>query len=168
MKTCCLIGHRNVQPTARLSATIKATLTDLIENQDVRVFLFGSRSQFSSLCRGVVAELKKNYPEIRLIYVRSQYPTIPDYYTDYLLEFYDDTYMPKKLENAGMATYVERNQAMINASDFCVFYYDENYQPPKRKYSKHCSSFYQPNSGTKLAYTYAKQKKKAIINVFTP
>ena len=27
------------------------------------------------------------------------------------------------------ASYVERNQAMINNSNYCVFYYDENYQP---------------------------------------
>ncbi len=167
MKTCCLIGHRNVQPTAQLSATIKATLTDLIESQNVRVFLFGSKSQFNSLCQSVSMELKKDYPEIRLVYVRSQYPIIPQYYTDYLLEFYDDTYMPSHIEQAGRATYTERNQAMINASDFCVFYYDENYKPPKRKYAKNCVSFYQPNSGTKLAYLYAKQKKKTIINVFT-
>ena len=37
---------------------------------------------------------------------------------------------------SGRASYVERNQVMINNSDYCIFYYDENYQPPMRKYSR--------------------------------
>lgn len=53
---------------------------------------------------------------------------------------------------SGRVSYVERNQAMINDSDYCIFYYDENYQP---------------KSGTALAYTYAKQKKKQIINILS-
>ena len=68
---------------------------------------------------------------------------------------------------AGKASYVERNQAMINDSDLCVFYYDENYKVDERKYSKRSFTTYQPKSGTWLAYDYAKQKKKEIINVFS-
>ena len=68
---------------------------------------------------------------------------------------------------AGRASYVERNQAMINDSDICVFYYDENYKPQERKYSKHCVFTYQPKSGTALAYKYAQQKKKEIINIYS-
>ena len=56
---------------------------------------------------------------------------------------------------------------MIETSDYCIFYYDENYEPEMRKYSRHSIGYYQPKSGTALAYTYAKQKKKHIINVFT-
>ena len=67
---------------------------------------------------------------------------------------------------AGKASYVERNHAMINDSDLCVFYYDENYKVDERKYSKRSFTTYQPKSGTRLAYDYAKQKKKEIINVF--
>ena len=51
---------------------------------------------------------------------------------------------------------------MINDSDYCVFYYDETYQPEMRKYSKRSIDYYQPKSGTPLAYTYAKQKKKIV------
>ncbi len=63
------------------------------------------------------------------------------------------------------ASYIERNFAMIDASDICVFYYDENYKPLLRKYSKKCIGYYQPKSGTALAYKYAKQKNKIIYNV---
>ncbi len=67
---------------------------------------------------------------------------------------------------AGKASYVERNQAMINDSDLCIFYFDENYRPKEHKYFKRCFTGYQSKSGTALAYNYAKQKKKEIINVF--
>lgn len=60
---------------------------------------------------------------------------------------------------------MERNQAMINDSDYCVFYYDKNYQPEMRKYSKRSIGYYQPKSGTALAYAYAKQKKKIMLNI---
>lgn len=59
---------------------------------------------------------------------------------------------------------MERNQEMINKSDFCVVYYDENYTPPRRN-SKENLSGYQPKSGTAIAYNYAVKNKKEIINV---
>ena len=43
-------------------------------------------------------------------------------------------------------------------------YYDENYLPPKRKWAKRDLFAYQPNSGTALAYKYAKQKNKILMN----
>ncbi|MGN0796634.1 MAG: hypothetical protein ACI4M5_00325 [Christensenellales bacterium] len=67
---------------------------------------------------------------------------------------------------AGRASYIERNQAMINDSDYCVFYYDKNYQPQMRKHSRRSIGYYQPKSGTRLAYYYAKRKNKTLINVF--
>ena len=30
---------------------------------------------------------------------------------------------------AGKASYIERNFAMIDDSDYCIFYYDNNYKP---------------------------------------
>ena len=62
--------------------------------------------------------------------------------------------------------YVERNQAMIDNSDYCIFYYNENYKPKPRKQSKQDINYYQLKSGTALTYKYAKQKKKKIINIF--
>lgn len=41
---------------------------------------------------------------------------------------------------------------------YCVFYYNEYYQPPKRKYSKRDISEYQPKSGTQIAFDYANQR----------
>ena len=54
---------------------------------------------------------------------------------------------------------------MIDTSDYCVFYYDENYEPEIRKYTKRSIGYYQPKSGTAIAYAYAKRKKKFLINL---
>lgn len=70
------------------------------------------------------------------------------------------------MEKAGKASYVERNQEMINQSNYCIVYYDDNYLPPRRKNSRRDLTDYQPKSGTAVAYEYAIKKKKEIINVF--
>ena len=165
MKTCCFIGHRNVKASPELFIKLKNVIKTLIETQGVQVFLFGSASSFDDLCYEAVTEIKKQYPSIKRIYVRSHFAYVTQSYIDYLLKSYEDTLIPERVETAGIASYVERNQEMINSSDFCVFYYDEHYAPPMRKRSRN-SLFYQPKSGTRLAYEYANQKKKNVINLF--
>lgn len=165
MKTCSFFGHRDTKETPELVKNIKSTVVQLIKEKEVQSFLFGSASRFDEICLKIVTELKKEFPEIKLIYVRSHYPNIGDGYRDYLLKIYDETIMPKGIERAGKASYVERNQAMIDASDFCVFYYDEGYHPPLRKRSKNTLSNYHPKSGTRIAYEYAKLNKKTIYNL---
>jgi len=166
MKTCSFFGHRKINKTPELYEELKKTILYLITEKGVDTFLFGSASDFNYLCRDVVTKIKEDYPDIKRIYVRSHFPYISQEYTNYLLEFQDDTYIPEKVINAGRASYVERNQEMIDKSNICVFYYDENYNPPLRKYSKRSLTTYQPKSGTRLAFNYAKQKKKEIINLF--
>ena len=70
-------------------------------------------------------------------------------------------------DSAGKAAYVERNQAMIQASDFCVFYFNNEYLPASRKESKKAITSYQPKSGTGIAFDYAKANGKTIINLYT-
>ena len=56
---------------------------------------------------------------------------------------------------------------MIQASDFCVFYFNDEYLPESRKESKKAITSYQPKSGTRLAFDYAKANGKTIINLYT-
>lgn len=55
---------------------------------------------------------------------------------------------------------------MINDSDYCIFYYNKNYQPEMRKYSKRSVGYYHPKSGTKLAFDYAKKRKKQYLTLY--
>lgn len=165
--TVCFIGHRTIIKTEELISSLKETVINLI-NKGVTTFLFGSMSEFDDLSWEVVTELKKEYPTIKRIYVRSAYPYIDKSYENYLLESYEETYFPEKIENAGKSSYVERNYEMIDKSTYCVFYYDENYTPSPKRVPKHnMLPTTKRKSGTKIAYEYAVKKKKEIINLYT-
>ena len=85
------------------------------------------------------------------------------------LEGYEEEITPEPLRKSGKATYIERNQIMIDNSDYCIFYYDESYRPERRELSRKyfINTLSSGQSGTELAYRYAVQKKKNIINVFS-
>lgn len=164
-ENCCFIGYRKVKDPGFVKERVKAIVIELL-SQGVKRYLFGSRSEFNDICLTVVSELKKDHPDIVRVYVRSQYPEINDRYKKYLLEGYDETVFPHGMENAGSASYVERNNCMIDNSSVCVFYYDDTYKPNVRKaYNNHLPDI-QPKSGTKIAFEYATNKQKEIINVF--
>lgn len=162
----CFIGHRAIQKTKELVSSLNETIVSLI-NKGATTFLFGSMSEFDDLSWKTVTALKIKYPFIKRVYVRSVYPYIDKNYEKFLLESYEETYFPPKLENAGKCSYVERNYEMIDYSTYCVFYYNENYVPPLSRQSKHNALLLSKrNSGTKNAYNYAKRKNKTIINLY--
>ena len=113
LQTCCFFGHRKIEITESLENELYNVVENLIVNENVNVFLFGSKSRFDELCLSVVTSLKRKHSQIRRIYVRAEYPYINGDYTEYLLRSYEDTYYPERLLNAGKAVYVERNFEMI-------------------------------------------------------
>ena len=177
---CSFFGHRKIEITEELKEKLNYIIEDLIAFNNVATFLFGSRSEFNDLCHRIVTELKSKYPHIKRIaytcqnesgFLESEKEHWERVYKSVLkkeahLLFYEEEYHHKTKYSAGKASYVERNQAMITNSDYCVFYYNQNYKPELRKHSKQDFSHYQPKSGTAIAYTYAKAKKKNIINLF--
>ncbi len=152
-QVCCFIGHREISATTTLARQLYSIVEELVAVKGVDTFLFGSKSYFNSFCYAQVTKLKEKYPYIKRIYVRAEFPQIDQSYYAYLLERYEDTYYPEKLINAGKAVYVERNRAMIDRSDFCVFYCQDDYNPKSRK------------SGTKLSFDYAVKTGKNIIRL---
>ena len=65
IKTCSFFGHRNTTITEELKSKVKVIVEDLIINQNVKIFLFGSRSNFDYLCHLVITELKEKYNFIK-------------------------------------------------------------------------------------------------------
>ena len=61
-KSCSFFGHRDIIITDKLKQKVNDTIENLIVNDNVRVFLFGSRSNFNSLCHAVVTQLQDKYP----------------------------------------------------------------------------------------------------------
>ena len=151
--TCCFIGHRKINETEDLKIRLWDLIENLIINKNVTTFLLGSKSEFNELCVNLLIQAKEKYPHIKRIYVRAEYPDINEQYEKYLLQSCDETYFSKKLTNARSTVYVQRNYEMIDKSNFCIFYYNEQLSPVKRK------------SGTKIALDYAIKKKKIIFNL---
>ena len=151
--TCCFFGHRTTNESEELRSNLVEIIENLIVEKQVDTFLFGSKSHFNSLCLNLVTETKEKYPHIKRVYVRAEYPYISEQYKNYLLENYEDTYYPEKLLNSGKASYVERNYEMIDNSQFCIVYCNEQFAPTTRK------------SGTKIALDYAIKQNKKIIRV---
>ena len=164
----CFIGHRIIVNEKQLLTRIKNTILQLIKN-GVDTFLFGNKSEFDDICLEVVSKFKEQYPNIKRIYVRSSYPVIDESYKEYLLKSYEETIFPKEVENAGRCAYIKRNQKMIDACEICVFYFNPEYIPPAKIHTKYSSmlSSHERKSGTAIAFKYAKQKNKQIINLFT-
>ena len=161
----CFIGHRTLERTEEIISSLKETVLKLIKEGAI-AFLFGSMSDFNSLSWEVVTELKKEYPFIKRIYVRATYPKIEVAYEKHLLEFYEETYYPESILNAGKTVYIQRNYEMINKSKFCIMYFDENYVPTMRNRKTELSD-HRPKSGTQIAHDFALKKHKMIINIFS-
>ena len=177
---CCFIGHRKIIETQELIERLQNTIETLIKEKGVKTFIFGSRSEFDFLCHKIISNLMNIHPTIeRVVYTcKSELAVLKKDKTE-LEQIFSNAFKQnitlceyeKEIEyktkfTSGKASYIERNKAMIDDSDICIFYYNEDYKPQKRKYKKSDVFEYQPNSGTSLAYKYAISKKKNIINLF--
>ncbi len=174
---CCFIGHRKVDLTEAELQYLRNLIENLICNGIV-TYLFGSRSQFNDICHKIVTELKQTYPNIKRVQYscksescllekdKEEWKRLYSYIDkdEQLLCMDEEVEFDTKF-TSGKASYVERNQAMINDSNYCIFYYKEDYLPNPRRNPQKLLGLYQPKSGTRIAYVYAKSRKKKIINV---
>ena len=179
-KSCCFIGHRKIEITEELEREIRDYVEDLIVTEKVKDFLFGSRSEFNELCLKTVSELKVKYPHIRRIAYSCRNETVTleserekwerilsgVEKRDIKLFGVEEEREYKTKYVSGKASYVERNRAMIDDCDYCLFYYTEKYVPTQRIRDKRVMCYYQPKSGTAIAYKYAEQKHKNVKNFY--
>ena len=63
--TCCFLGHREITETEELKQQLHAIIENLISNENVNTFLFGSKSPFNSLCHEQVTVIRETYPHIK-------------------------------------------------------------------------------------------------------
>ena len=165
MKACSFFGHRDTPQTEELKQKVKETVEQLIVEEGVDTFLFGSRSKFDELCHIVVTELKEKYPHIRRIVYLCKHETaclvgVGTSLTQkiknvtgrdvYVREF-EDIKKSDRVNSAERVSYVERNQWMVDESDITFIHIDKGYCIKNK------------NSGTALIYRYAKSRKRIIV-----
>ena len=136
VKSCSFFGHRDTLQTEKLKQKIRETVERLIVEEGVDTFLFGSRSSFDELCHIVVTELKEKYPHIQRIAYLCKHETaclvgagveeqrrIKEFTgRDEYVPEYEKIKKSDRVNSAGRASYVERNQWMIDDSIFAVVY----------------------------------------------
>ena len=167
MKTCSFFGHRDTPQTEALKSKARETVERLIIEEEVDRFLFGSRSKFDELCHMVVTELKEKYPHIqRIAYLckhesgclvgagmglkqRIKKLTGRDVY----VREFEDIKKSDRVNSAGRTSYIERNQWMVNESDFAIFYVQEGIKSKNQK------------SGTQIALKYANRNTEKSLRV---
>ena len=178
--TVCFIGHRTVNNAEQIKGKLFSILSELIIG-GADTFLFGSRSEFDSLCWQVVTELKEQHPHIKRVCYTAPHEVAftskdervqsEQFFSKMLKQEvrymdYEEAVCSKKSLTANKNAYIMRNQEMIDHSDTCVFYYNKDYLPPKRKPTSKFLSDYQTKRGTAIAFEYATRKKKQIINLY--
>lgn len=176
----CFIGHRTIDNAEQIKNKLHHTITTLIEN-GADTFLFGSRSDFDALCHRVVTELQEQFPNLKRICYNTQHETVfiskeerksYEQFFSHMVKHevhftdYEESVSSKISINANKNTYIMRNKEMIDNSDVCVFYFNKDYLPPKRKTSNKFLPDHQPKSGTSIAFAYAMRSKKQIYNIF--
>ena len=116
MASCTFFGHRECPDF--IKSKLREVLIDLIINHDVDMFYVGNQGQFDAIVRGVLRELKKEYPRINYTVVLAYMPGKQTEYDDY-----SDTMLPEGIESVHPRFAISwRNNWMLQQSNYVVTY----------------------------------------------
>ncbi len=151
---CGIIGNRKIEFKNLLELKLRDLFENLINNEKVDTFIFGSKSEFDDLCWQIISDLQNTYNIEMINYFCGFEKPMLKKYKVIGQKYYDKINKPANVINAGKYLYIERNKAIINDSDLMVFYCNEKYTPDFT------------HSGTKIAYDYAIKMKKKCVNIY--
>ena len=150
-KICSFFGHRDIDAIDKLKMVLLAEILRTIEF-GYRTFYFGGYGDFDFFCYEIVTEIKNKNPNLNLkrVYCVSQEKYLYKKVRYFNREDYDDViFLMPKFDGWYKSIYF-RNCAMIDQSDFIIFYAENR-----------------ENSGAYKAYKYAKNKSnKQVINLW--
>lgn len=116
MAVCTFFGHRECSDS--IKTKLREVLIDLITSHNVDMFYVGNQGQFDAIVRGVLRELKKEYPQINYAVVLAYMPGKQVEYDDY-----SDTMLPEGIEAVHPRYAISwRNNRMLQQSDYVVTY----------------------------------------------
>ena len=114
--TCSFFGHWECPDS--IKPQLKKVLNEFINNHNVDMFYVGNQGQFDAIVRGVLRELKKEYPQINYAVLLAYIPGKQNEYDDY-----SDTMLPEGIENVHPRYAISwRNNWMLRQSDYVVTY----------------------------------------------
>ena len=150
-KICSFFGHRDVEITENLYARTYAEILKAVDF-GCRIFYFGGFGDFDELCYKIVTKIKEEKPELQIkrVYCVTQEGYLRKKSRYFKRDDYDEIiFLIPSFEGWYKSIYF-RNCAMIDESNFVIFYAEER-----------------ENSGAYKAYKYAKkQKGKTVVNIY--
>ena len=125
MTACCGFGHRDV--LEKIDDAVYAAVLKAAE-QGCDIFYTGAMGEFDSLFSSAVRKVKKTYPKIKLICVKSYFTNDLNTNGEYYAALYDDIFIPDELaEIHPKAAIKYRNRWMIDHSDIVLIYTKRSY-----------------------------------------
>lgn len=116
MAACTFFGHRDCPEI--IKSKLKELLIDLITHHNVDMFYVGNQGRFDGIVRGVLRELKNEYPQIDYAVVLAYIPGKQTEHDDY-----SDTMLPKGIEAVHPHYAISwRNNWMLRQADYVVTY----------------------------------------------
>lgn len=116
MASCTFFGHRECPDS--IKTQLREILIDLITSYDVDMFYVGNQGRFDAIARGVLRELKKEYPQINYAVVLAYIPGRQNENGNY-----SDTMLPEGIESVLPRYAISwRNNWMLRQSDYVVTY----------------------------------------------
>ena len=116
MGVCTFFGHRDCPDS--IKTQLREVLIDLVTNHNVDMFYVGNQGRFDAIVRGVLRELKKEYPQINYAVVLAYMPGKQTEFEDY-----SDTMLPEGIESIHRRYAISwRNNWMLRQSDYIVTY----------------------------------------------
>lgn len=116
-KICTFFGHRLVPEN--IDEQLTAHIRYAIETLGVTDFYLGSQGDFDRLTKGALLRCKKEFPQIRLLFMLAYFPdekTLID-------PAYDDSIYLEGLETVPRRFAIsKRNRLMVTASDVVICY----------------------------------------------
>lgn len=140
-KSCFLIGHRDA--SSELLPELRVAVRKHICDYGVRTFIVGAYGGFDSLAAKVLAEAKKEYPELVLLLL---IPYHPGERTAKTPTGFDSTYYPPNMEKVPRRfAIVQANRYAADSVDYLIAY------------------VWHPASNARELLEYSRRRKRAII-----
>ena len=139
-------GHSNCLFSDEEKEKLKKLLIKEIRKNPTCKFCLGGYGDFDSLCLRTLRELKKDFPEIELLFIT---PYLDKNYSklEFAKSYYDDVIFPPIESAPRKFAILKRNEWMVDSADLVIAFV---------KYSW---------GGAAKTLEYAKRKKKQIINL---
>ena len=173
IRSCSLFGHNVIKDEIALKHSLHMAIENLVTRHDVYNYLFGTRSAFYNICHEVLLELKQKYPQIKMTIFLCEKENA--YYLDEVdaqkellnnlfrkemnVLGFDHIIKVEKTKYARKVSYIVRNQAIVDATQFCLLYYREELST-KLCMGSNLMTLRQKESGTKIIMEYSKKKDK--------